>query len=88
MPQLTITTVKGQTLVLTPVPMKRMPSSSPVDWNKFLGKHLPETMLSDQTCVQVNAFLIEHQTDALTDGTKHYTLDGEMLAECDPSQIQ
>jgi hypothetical protein len=86
--QLIVTTVGGQSFTLSPVPMKRMPSGSPVDWIKFQGVHVAGTSLSDVECEKIQGFMRKHKTEALTDGRRNYTLAGGMLAECDPSQIQ
>lgn len=88
MPQITVTTKGGQSYTLSPVPMKRMPSSSPTDWIKFQGSHVAGTGLTDAECEKIQGFMRKHKTEALTDGKRSYTLAGNMLAECDPSQIQ
>lgn len=72
---------------LLPVPMAQSrPSADPLLWRKFLklgGRVLPVSVEDSQS---LRAYMAEHSTEALsTDGIFAYTLNGDFLAECDPS---
>jgi len=73
--------------ILRPIPMPRMPSANPGDWLKFQKQHIPGTELSKEDQEKIQAFMRQHRTEALTNGTINVTLAGEMLAHCEPNAI-
>lgn len=81
---LTIKTLTGQGFTFRPVPLPRFPSAMPADWLNFQRVHVPNSQLSDETQDEVQRFMRCHETEALADGGKFYTLAGGMLAYCDP----
>ena len=87
-PQITVITVSGQSYKLAPVPMERMPSNSATDWIKYQGRHIAGTNLSETEQNKVQSFMRMHSTEALTDGSRNYTLAGGMLAACFPKLDQ
>lgn len=74
-------------MTLMPEPMKRMPSDRPSDWLNFQRQHVAGSTLSEEDQNRVQAFMVKHRTEALTDGNRFYTLAGGMLAYCDPTSI-
>lgn len=84
---LQVGTLSGATLHLLPVPLPRMPSASPDDWLRFQGSHVPGTEMSLSTIGSVQAYMVWHRTEALTDGRQCYTVAGNRLAICEPSAI-
>lgn len=87
-PKIGITTEAGQLYVLTPVPMKTMPSHNPTTWLRFMGRHVPGTQLPESTQDRIQAFMRRHRTEALRDAHGvTYTLAGGMLATCHPEVV-
>lgn len=87
MKELKINTIAGREYILKPVPMRRMPSQDSTTWLKFQKMHVPGTTLSDSEMTSIQRYMIEHKTEALTDGVNNYTLAGGMLAYCEPSVV-
>lgn len=56
-PTLGITTEAGQLYVLTPVPMRTMPSHDPNTWLRFMGRHVPRTRLPESNQDRIQAFM-------------------------------
>lgn len=83
-----IATLAGIEYELKPVPMNVIPSRDPDLWLKFLGLHVPGASLSEKTQNTIQGFMRRHNTEALTDGAKIYTLAGGMLAYCTPSAVE
>lgn len=83
-PNIQFTTLDGKLKFnLHPVPMTCMPSCMPSPaWMNFLMKHVAETELSNETIDRIQDFMIEHNTEALSDGVTDYTIAGNSLAYC------
>jgi len=85
---ITVVTERGDTFVLTPVKMSRMPSDIPEDWLKFQRGPVPGTTMSEATAEQLMMFMLAHRTEAVTDGHNTYSHAGGMLVYCDPDAIE
>lgn len=83
--ELIITTAAGIKLTLTPVPMSVRPSDTPALWLKFQGAHIAGGSLSEESTDQVQRFMRQHQTEALSDGQRNLTIAGTGLAICFPN---
>lgn len=83
-----IETLVGIKYELKPVPMNVIPSSDHDLWLKFQGLHVPGASLSEKTQNTIQGFMRRHNTEALTDGAKIYTLAGGMLAYRTPSAVE
>ncbi len=79
-----VTTVAGNKFELRPIPMDRMPSRDHDEWMRFLDRHVPGSALPELDQRRLQAYMRQHQTEALTDGTGIYTLAGDSLAHCNP----
>lgn len=86
---LTITTTCRLELDLSPVPMPVMPSSNNAHWLAFIEDHRTRYgyQLSAETAERVQGYMIEHQTEALSDGRRAYTICGHQLAGCNPQRL-
>jgi hypothetical protein len=84
---LAVMTEAGERYELKPIPMDVMPSSSPMLWLKFQGIHIPGSDLSPEDQGRVQAFMLAHRTEALTDGSLKVTLAGGRLAQCFPEAV-
>lgn len=85
--ELTVTTLAGKAYTFRPVPMSIMPSADCRQWLRFQGAHLPGSQLSEITQDEIQRFMNEHKTEALTDGLVTVTLAGGMLALCRPERV-
>jgi len=84
---ISVKTESGERYDLKPIPMAVMPSSSPTLWLKFQGIHIPGSALSQEEQQRVQAFMLAHRTEALTDGNLKLTLAGGRLAQCFPEAV-
>ncbi|MDD5394844.1 MAG: hypothetical protein PHE17_17640 [Thiothrix sp.] len=81
---ITITTFVGVTYQFQAVPMDHLPSADPQDFWDFWQETVEGTNLSRAESDRLLQFLVEHKTDAVTDGEAYYTLTRAGLARCDP----
>ncbi|MBM5458667.1 hypothetical protein H8F21_13940 [Pseudomonas sp. P66] len=81
-----ITTVAGVKMELRPIAMSHIPSEDPQAWLRFIGPHVPGTSLNEIEQKRLQKYLRLHHTEAVTDGQDVFTLAGDMLAHCNPSQ--
>lgn len=66
--------------------MDYLPSEDPAEWRSFVGILVPGTELNEIEQRRLQKYMKLHKTEAVTDGTSLYTLEGERLAFCTPSQ--
>ncbi|MDU8350966.1 hypothetical protein RYA05_03545 [Pseudomonas syringae pv. actinidiae] len=81
---LTVQTLCGRTITLTPVPMSSNPHASPANWMLFQGKHLENSAFSKGTTSKIQMYMRVNRTDALFDGERNVTVAGDQLALCNP----
>jgi len=74
-------------MVLSPVPMSCMPSSEPELWNIFCGVSVEGASISIEESDNLQEFMIEHRTEALTNGCDNFTILGGSLAFCSPEKF-
>lgn len=87
MPSITIKTLSGTEYCLRPVPMPVMPSHSPSTWLQFKVTPLEDGQLAQSEREALWAFMLEHNTDAVTNGLQSFTIGDGMLALCDPAAL-
>lgn len=87
-PTIEVTTVAGKVYSLHPVCMDRMPSKDSADWLNFQGTHIPGTTLDEAMQRKIQRFMLEFETECLTDHREYFTMAGGMLARCDPKPFQ
>lgn len=85
----TVVTLCRLELVLRPVPMTVMPSSWSDGWLAFT-RDIPfgysyRISKKDTRCVA--DFMIEHQSECLSDGRRNYTIAGDSLVACRPEAV-
>ncbi|MCZ8254553.1 MAG: hypothetical protein O9327_02575 [Polaromonas sp.] len=85
---MSVTTLSGRRLVLSPVPSARLPSEDSSTWLRFIEGFHPDGALSPGQAARVQMFMRAHKTEALTDGESFLTLGGDHLALCDPRVAQ
>lgn len=81
---ITVQTLSGRSITLSPVPMKHTPHNTPSDWMRFQGKHLEDTEFSKGTTSKIQMYMRVNRTDALFDGEHNVTIAGDQLALCNP----
>lgn len=83
----TIQTLAGETLILRPIPMDRMPSNRSNDWLAFIGPQVPGLQLSLSTVERLQTFMIENETECFSDGKCNLTIAGRGLSICFPEAV-